>query len=399
MPPKGLKAKKRAADGGAAASASSSKKKKKAASKPSSPLSADLFSAERVAGLKERYDGSSPFPHVELPDLCEEDRARAILQEAQTGLRADYKETDLFKVYQTGDLATVEDTCPQLCALRDAIYSQEFRDMVSEAAGCGPLVDRTDCSCNVYMQGGHLLCHDDVIGTRRVSYIIYLTDPDEPWTAEDGGALELYPLASEGSLGVPSTVPSKSIFPRFNQMVMFTVTPGEWLGEWTAAATSYYFLVAPGASCSCVDAPNTPCDTNFHRLLLLSPAFHNPSQFAPQPPSPGASFHAVQEVLTEGRPRLSISGWFHGETPPPGMELATLMQLKPSQEGGAADDAGSWASELKWEGYTPVPEVDDAGDSTDDDAPVELAPADKEYLAQWLNPVYLESDALTKVSV
>ena len=45
-----------------------------------------------------------------------------------------------------------------------------------------------------------------------------------------------------------------------------------------------------------------------------------------------------------------------------------------------------------------MPEVDDAGDSTDDDAPVELAAADKEYLAKWLNPVYLESDALTKVS-
>ena len=29
---------------------------------------------------------------------------------------------------------------------------------------------------------------------RRVSWIIYLTDPDEPWAAEDGGALELYPL-------------------------------------------------------------------------------------------------------------------------------------------------------------------------------------------------------------
>jgi Rps23 Pro-64 3,4-dihydroxylase Tpa1-like proline 4-hydroxylase len=38
------------------------------------------------------------------------------------------------------------------------------------------------------------LNHDDVISTRAVSFIIYLTDPDEPWTAEDGGALELYPL-------------------------------------------------------------------------------------------------------------------------------------------------------------------------------------------------------------
>ena len=38
----------------------------------------------------------------------------------------------------------------------------------------------------------HLLCHDDVIGTRRVSYIIYMTDPDDPWVEEDGGSLELY---------------------------------------------------------------------------------------------------------------------------------------------------------------------------------------------------------------
>lgn len=52
---------------------------------------------------------------------------------------------------------------------------------------------QTDCSCNVYANGGHLLCHDDVIGTRCVSWIIYLTDPDEPWEEADGGGLELYP--------------------------------------------------------------------------------------------------------------------------------------------------------------------------------------------------------------
>ena len=44
------------------------------------------------------------------------------------------------------------------------------------------------------MIGCHLLCHDDVIGTRRVSYIIYLTDPDDEWEEKDGGALELYPI-------------------------------------------------------------------------------------------------------------------------------------------------------------------------------------------------------------
>jgi len=41
--------------------------------------------------------------------------------------------------------------------------------------GCGELSDQTDCACNIHPFGGHLLCHDDVIGNRRVSYIIYLT--------------------------------------------------------------------------------------------------------------------------------------------------------------------------------------------------------------------------------
>lgn len=46
----------------------------------------------------------------------------------------------------------------------------------------------------MYPKGGHLLCHDDVIGTRCVSYIMYLTDPDQEWSKHSGGALELYPV-------------------------------------------------------------------------------------------------------------------------------------------------------------------------------------------------------------
>lgn len=56
---------------------------------------------------------------------------------------------------------------PSLIALRSAIYSPEFRAFLSEIAGCGPLSDRTDCSSNLYVHNCHLLCHDDVIGTRR----------------------------------------------------------------------------------------------------------------------------------------------------------------------------------------------------------------------------------------
>ena len=42
---------------------------------------------------------------------------------------------------------------------------------------------------------------------------------------------------------------------------------------------------------------------------------------------PGISFHAVQEVFSRDKPRMSISGWFHAEMPPEYNELATLNQL------------------------------------------------------------------------
>lgn len=64
----------------------------------------------------------------------------------------------------------------------------------------GPLSsqkDRQDMSVNTYKKTCHLLNHDDVIGSRRVSYILYMPLPiDQPWQSEWGGALELYPGAS-----------------------------------------------------------------------------------------------------------------------------------------------------------------------------------------------------------
>lgn len=42
-----------------------------------------------------------------------------------------------------------------------------------------------------------------------VSFIIYLTDPDETWEEADGGSLEIYPLSEEGKLGSPAVAPIK----------------------------------------------------------------------------------------------------------------------------------------------------------------------------------------------
>ena len=94
-----------------------------------------------------------------------------------TNLDGRFKETDLFKVYQTIDLANLDpanpehkaschssatspaappdvpsaprpppqaltDRLPNLMRLRDALYTPDFRRYVSEVTGCGELSDR-----------------------------------------------------------------------------------------------------------------------------------------------------------------------------------------------------------------------------------------------------------------
>lgn len=270
------------------------------------------FEEERVKALKEQFDASGPYTHVVLPELCNRDVLVQARSEIIDNVVAKYKETDLFKVYQTGDLANIDgleselaSKLPTLLQVRNAIYSSKFRNFIEQVTGLpeGTLIDKTDCSSNCYMHGGHLICHDDVISTRRVSYIIYLTDPHEEWRPEDGGALELYPVDSNSE---PATEPTTFIPPAFNSMAVFTVQPGR-------------------------------------------------------------SFHSIQQVYATDKPRLSISGWFHGLTPPPGAENASIAQLKASPADSTAahgSDTGKSATPIAMVAGASAAEIDTVGGDT-----------------------------------
>jgi Rps23 Pro-64 3,4-dihydroxylase Tpa1-like proline 4-hydroxylase len=95
-----------------------------------------------------------------------------------------------------------------------------------------------DCAANCHTKGCHLLCHDDVIGTRKVSYIIYLTDPEPKWDDRDGGRLELYDAVMDDAVSdnseegagqhyVPEALPVKTLLPVFNSFAYFVVEPGK----------------------------------------------------------------------------------------------------------------------------------------------------------------------------
>jgi Rps23 Pro-64 3,4-dihydroxylase Tpa1-like proline 4-hydroxylase len=179
------------------------------------------------------------YKHGIISNLINPTLLRNVREEIQEHLHFSPKETDIYKIHQSGDLANLDglddsslSRLPSLLRLRDALYSPSFREYISHVANAGPVSGKkTDMAINVYTPTCHLLCHDDVIGSRRISYILYLTDPDLPWQKEWGGALRLYPTETmkteEGTdMVVPSADFSLSIPPAFNQLSFFAIQPG-----------------------------------------------------------------------------------------------------------------------------------------------------------------------------
>ncbi|KAL9130742.1 MAG: hypothetical protein Q9217_001138 [Psora testacea] len=200
----------------------------------------DLFDEDATNQQKRKYAASKPYRHGVINDLIDPTLLRSVRTEIQQNLSFAPKETDIYKIHQSGDLANLdglEDTSlkllPSLKRLRDALYSHVFREYLCEVTQSKFLSGKkTDMAINVYTPGCHLLCHDDVIGSRRISYILYLTDPDRSWKKEWGGALRLYPTEEirEGDgkrAHVPKATHSESVTPAFNQLSFFAVQPGQ----------------------------------------------------------------------------------------------------------------------------------------------------------------------------
>lgn len=212
---------------------------------------------------------------------------------------------------------------------------------MSLITNCGPLSGKkTDMAINVYTKGCHLLCHDDVIGSRRVSYILYLTNPDEAWKPQWGGALRLYPtvLMGDGKSSVPAAEWSKVIPPAWNQLSFFAVQPGE-------------------------------------------------------------SFHDVEEIFEEGKVRMAISGWFH--IPQEGEEGYIEGEEERLAEQSSLQQLQSKADtyDLPRPNITYYGEPNDDDDpKIAEDGDTGLTEVDCDFLLKYISPSYLTPDTLEAIS-
>lgn len=297
------------------------------------------------------------YKHGVISPLINPDLLRSVRTEIQTHLSFTEKETDIYKIFQSGDLANLDglddsslSRLPSLLQLRDALYSGPFREYLSEITGAGKLSGRkTDMAINVYNEGCHLLCHDDVIGSRRVSYILYLTDPDTPWQASWGGALRLYPTKTERDkegkeVKIPAPDYTVAIPPAFNQLSFFAVQPGE--------------------------------------------SFHDVEEV----------YHAeegLDEKQRKARVRMAISGWFHvpqeGEDGyEEGLEEKLAERSSLAQLQGQGDEFDRPKSQIGYYG--------DDDDKDKDKTANEFTEEDLDFLLKYITPSYLTPDFTEQLS-
>ncbi|KAJ5874878.1 uncharacterized protein N7529_003308 [Penicillium soppii] len=338
-----------------------SKKRALSSEEAASRFRDGLFDTAEQQKYTSEYANSSPYLHGVIHPLIEPSLLRSVREEIETQVSFTEKETDIYKIFQSGDLANLDglddsslSKLPSVLKLRDAMYSARFREYLSSVTGSGKLSgQKTDMAINVYTEGCHLLCHDDVIGSRRLSYILYLTDPETPWQAEWGGALRLFPTTTEKDakgedVKIPSPDYSLSIPPAFNQLSFFTVQPGE-------------------------------------------------------------SFHDVEEVYhprededkSKKRVRMAISGWFHipqeGEDGyEEGLEekLAERSSLAQLQGRGDIYDLPQ-PQPVSWE----EPEVEGKGKGkVEEQNDGEFSASELGFLVQYIAPTYLTPDIAEEMS-
>jgi len=328
-------------------------------------FASNLFSSDSVKQYSKAYANSEPYKHAVVSGLVDDALLRSVRREILENIHFTPKETDIYKIHQSGDLANLDgldpaalEKLPSLLQLRDALYSSDFRRWISEVSGAGPVSGlKTDMAVNVYVPGCHLLCHDDVIGSRRVSYILYLTDPDVRWQPSWGGALRLYSTDEKtGDDGkkyqVPREMWSKVIPPAWTQLSFFEVRPGE--------------------------------------------SFHDVEEV----------YHRSKDVEAEvdgGRVRMAISGWFH--IPQEGeegyevgleerlAEQSSLQQLQGSKADQFDEPQICWLGDA--DRFPEEETTDEDGGGVEEGG---LTAKDLGYLLQYMNPSLLTPDIVDELN-
>ncbi|CAO4365825.1 unnamed protein product [Caenorhabditis nigoni] len=177
------------------------------------------------AEFKKGFDKSNtPFPHWQIRNFVEnsDNLVEKVEEELQNFEDWQRKENDLYSLYQSNDLKSINPKKhPLIFSFRQFLYT-EVRDWLQKVSGV-ELIEQVDCNGSCYARTDSLLPHNDLIDTRRFAFVYYMTSAN--WDSKtNGGDLQLF---NHDKKLQPTTV-AKQYAPLRNSLILFEVSEKSW---------------------------------------------------------------------------------------------------------------------------------------------------------------------------
>jgi len=162
-----------------------------------------------IKNMSRQFNANKPYPHLELKNFFREEIAVNALK-ALSQAKFSEKDADLFHIYQTNDISSMDD--PFLQDFRAFFLSNAFLSYMTRVTGLHFKRNKIDLHGAIYSNTCYLLCHDDQLEGRSIAFMWYLSNLKNDY----GGSLLLYDKKFKTT---------KKIIPQFNSFVFFQVSP------------------------------------------------------------------------------------------------------------------------------------------------------------------------------
>ena len=175
-------------------------------------ISPQYLNFKTISILKTKFQNAKPFPHLELKNFFNENKANKIKKALQTK-SFEFKQADLFQFSQTKDLIGTKNKVLQ--DFRSFLVSNEFISFMETITNSKLKQNSIDVAGTLYNDTNFLLCHDDQLEGRQIAYFLYLSTMKN----KDGGKLQLYDSTKNKPTQIQTT-----ITPTFNTFAFFQVS-------------------------------------------------------------------------------------------------------------------------------------------------------------------------------
>ena len=165
---------------------------------------------ENISKSKKDFLENKPFSHFSIKNFLKEEKAIELLKHLQQE-KFFLKDSDLFTFLQTNDLISSKNKI--LGEFRGVFASEKFINYIKELTNVEISNDKLDMFASLYQDTHYLLPHDDQLDSRKIAYVLFLSNQ------KTNGELALY----DSKEGTPIKV-SKQIFPEFNKFILFKVS-------------------------------------------------------------------------------------------------------------------------------------------------------------------------------